>query len=246
VSHLRNEAGAAAEEVGVQRRRKMLQQKGCSTPAGVRWIRRCSSSSSKSGPNRAATLWASWRRTGRPLHLSGTIGGECGHDDVPPFSHRPRREACVGLLIGWLGEKMQGGAVVPQIHLGQYGILRHVGDDPVRVSRPRPEPRPRTFESYPRQVQEDGSRIAGIEQLIDELRCAGPDVDHPSRGAAESADELHRALGPRLVPAHLPRLLALVHSIPVCGVHADQNGPYSRAMHAGHAPQTHPDGFLLA
>jgi hypothetical protein len=75
------------------------------------------------------------------------------------------------------GEKMENGAVMPDVDWSRLPLIGDIGFNPRDACRSRTQPHARASQRRGRHVQHRDAAQAPIEQLIDETGIPAPDID---------------------------------------------------------------------
>ncbi|CAN5667040.1 hypothetical protein BH18ACT3_BH18ACT3_05010 [soil metagenome] len=120
--------------------------------------------------------------------LGWTVGCELGEDEVTARAHSGRRPAGVRDAIGWIGQEVKRGPIVPHVHGSLEGQGAHVRLDE-RHSVGHGERRPEAFECDAGDVDRDELSVAAVDQMGDQCRLAGADDRHKVRRHRHAAHE---------------------------------------------------------
>jgi hypothetical protein len=119
--------------------------------------------------------------------------------------------------------KVKGSSVKPNGIPGLRKLgVENIGLDPSDATSPRTETGAGLGQCCGRDVQDCGIVIAGIQEVIDQGGGPSAHINDRSIGwRADMANQVQRAQGMGLVPAHLCRELVAVNAFPVrLGVHS--------------------------
>lgn len=146
----------------------------------------------------------------------GSPGAEGGQYHVTPGNEGSRKGGQILLPFARGDQEVQDGAIVPQ-GVAAVGLKGgHIADDPLHTLGLGPQPCLRLRKSGRRDVQHGDVCITGSQEVVDEPRSAGPDVEERCvKRQPRCLDELQRAPGYRLIPRDLGRSAGLVDRLPV-------------------------------
>lgn len=147
----------------------------------------------------------------------GTVFREGCDENVTTRSYDALNLLDVRSTISGIGEKMKDGAVVPDgIRIFVERSISNVRGNPPHPDCIVSQPVARDVERSLRDIQYCEIRVAGGEEIVDQNRCAGPDIDDGSRPIrSESRYELDRLACLLLEPAQDVDILRPIDRLPV-------------------------------
>lgn len=141
------------------------------------------SDSRNSEPSAALNASGEYRRTGRPLHLSGPSRANVAMTTAPPGRTATPHVGDVAESICRVREEVKHRSVVPDVYGGHVPLARHVRFNPRDALLSHSEPRLRTCQCRARHVQHEDAMQSSFKQSVHKAGVAAANVDDaPCRG----------------------------------------------------------------
>ena len=103
---------------------------------------------------------------------------ERGHDDVASRSQSFEQTRQIGVLIGFPGEEVKHGTVVPEVDLLRQMQITRIRDKPIHLAGPGTQACPGCIQGGVGDINHGQFLEATFEELVDKSGRTAPDVNN--------------------------------------------------------------------